>query len=414
MVRHPRGGAITPISLFSSRHKTHVDRHHSSTGGLTNGKKKKLKKKKLVSSPASGKRVRGISTRRRVVKTEEQDKDEENDDNESTDDDEHDEEDDSEPMDFERAFGSSTDAPKLEHMDIYQNNGNFDDLHALEGESFYDLQSKIDLKNYVQPVLVSSTINLNPLAAVSEREVLHRGTHWFLSFFPFQLFNLNDGEMSDSQTVFEYLGHELTVRCANDLIYARILYVQCCSSPISSRRSIQRFYQGIEQACQQLDCSLLKSKSTRTSLSLVLLTSSSTVPAMSAAASISAFNTLCTGICDRELVVLNNNHHPMINEGDLLIALRCSSGTVNSQGYVQLKELFQKKNIHLNDTVPFRTVDGDEESFFSLLLQKSSILAPALVKTIGELVKNRTVKAVRYLKGNDQPGDTRCDRVSWI
>ena len=132
---------------------------------------------------------------------------------------------------------------------------------------------------------------------------------------------------------------------------------------------------------------------------------------MSAASSISAFNTLCTGVCDRELIVLNNNHHPMINEGDLLIALRCSSGTVNSQGYVQLKELFQKKNIHLNDTVPFRTVDGDEESFFSLLLQKSSILAPTLVKTIGELVKNRTVKAVRYLKGNDPPSDTRCDWV---
>ena len=123
---------------------------------------------------------------------------------------------------------------------------------------------------------------------------------------------------------------------------------------------------------------------------------------MSTASSTSAFNTLCTGVCERELVVLNHtHHHPMINEGDLLIALRCSSGTVNSQGYVQLKELFQKKNIHLNDTVPFRTVDGDEESFFSLLLQKSSILAATLVKTIGELVKSRTIKAVRYLKGED-------------
>ena len=192
------------------------------------------------------------------MKTEEPDKDEENEDNESTedDDDEHDEEDDSEPMDFERAFGSSTDAPKLEHMDIYQNNGNFDDLHALEGESFYDLHSKIDLKNYSQPVLVSSTINLNPLAAVSEGEEVLADV---LRSSACQLFNLNDGEMSDSQTVFEYLGHELTVRSANDLLYARILYVQCCSSPISSRRSIQRFYQGIEQACQQLDCSLLKS-----------------------------------------------------------------------------------------------------------------------------------------------------------
>lgn len=110
------------------------------------------------------------------------------------------------------------------------------------------------------------------------------------------------------------------------------------------------------------------------------------------------FTALCTGICDRELIQLNNNPHPTINEGDLLIALRCSSGTVNSQGYLQLKELFQKKNIHLNDTVPFRTVDGDEESFFSLLLQKSSILPNTLVKTINDLIKTRTIKTIRYLK----------------
>jgi hypothetical protein len=89
----------------------------------------------------------------------------------------------------------------------------------------------------------------------------------------------------------------------------------------------------------------------------------------------------------------------MINEGDLLIALRCSSGTVNTQGYIQLKDLFQKKNIHLNDTVPFRTIDGDEESFFSLLLQKSSILSTSLAKIIAGLIQNRTIKAVRYLKG---------------
>jgi phosphoribosylaminoimidazole (AIR) synthetase len=183
--------------------------------------------------------------------------------------------------------------------------------------------------------------------------------------------------MSDSQTVFEYLGHELTVRCANDLIFARILYIQCYSSSISSRRSIQRFYQGIEQACQQLDCTLLKTTTV----------------------SSSSFNSLCTGLSDRELITFNNTTHPIINEGDLLIGLRCSSGTVNSQGYIQLKDLFQKKNIHLNDTVPFRTVDGEEESFFSLLLQKSSILAPSLAKTIVELIKNRTIKAVRYLKG---------------
>jgi phosphoribosylaminoimidazole (AIR) synthetase len=185
--------------------------------------------------------------------------------------------------------------------------------------------------------------------------------------------------MSDSQTVFEYLGHELTVRCANDLICARTLYVQCYSSPISSRRSIQRFYQGIEQACQQLDCTLLKTTTT--------------------AISSSSFSSLCTGLCDKELIVLNNASHPTINEGDFLVALRCSSGTVNTQGYIQLKDLFQKKNIHLNDTVPFRTVDGEEESFFSLLLQKSSILAAPLAKTIAELIKNRTIKAVRYLKG---------------
>jgi phosphoribosylaminoimidazole (AIR) synthetase len=183
--------------------------------------------------------------------------------------------------------------------------------------------------------------------------------------------------MSDSQTVFEYLGHELTVRCANDLLCARTLYVQCCSSPISSRRSIQRFYQGIEQACQQLDCTLLKTTT---------ITSST-------------FNSSCTGLAERELITLNNSNHPMINEGDLLIALRCSSGTVNTQGYIQLKDLFQKKNIHLNDTVPFRTIDGDEESFFSLLLQKSSILSTSLAKIIAGLIQNRTIKAVRYLKG---------------
>jgi phosphoribosylaminoimidazole (AIR) synthetase len=183
--------------------------------------------------------------------------------------------------------------------------------------------------------------------------------------------------MSDSQTVFEYLGHELTVRCANDLICARTLYVQCCSSPISSRRSIQRFYQGIEQACQQLDCILLKTTTI----------------------SSSTFNSLCTGLSERELITINSTNHPIINEGDLLIALRCSSGTVNTQGYIQLKDLFQKKNIHLNDTVPFRTIDGEEESFFSLLLQKSSILTSSLSKIIAELIQNRTIKAVRYLKG---------------
>lgn len=104
---------------------------------------------------------------------------------------------------------------------------------------------------------------------------------------------------------------------------------------------------------------------------------------------------LCSGVCDRGLVI----DHPTLNDGDHLIGLRCSHGVVNTQGYVQLKDLFQKKNIHLNDTVPFRTDGGEEESFFSLLLQKSSVLTPSLANTIGDLVKNRTIKAVRYLKG---------------
>ena len=151
--------------------------------------------------------------------------------------------------------------------------------------------------------------------------------------------------MNNSQTVFEYLGHELIVRCANDLICARALYIQCCSSPVSSYgRSIQRFYQGIEQACQQLDCTLLKT---------------------TAISSSSSFNALCTGVCNREFLLLNNdnNHNPIINENDFLIGLRCSSGTINSQGYVQLKELFQKKNIHLNDTLPFRSNYQGFQSF---------------------------------------------------
>ncbi|CAF1389651.1 unnamed protein product [Adineta ricciae] len=339
-------------------YKTRVNRNHSSTDGLTNGKKKKVKKKISLLS-GSNKRNRNSTNRRRNTKNSEQDKDNYNEENETSDDndEDEDEDDDAEPMDFERAFGTVSDTPKLEHMDIYQNNGTFDDHNVHEGETYFDLSSKIDLKTYKQPVLVSSTINLNPLAA---------------------LFNLNDSDMSDCQTVFEYLGHELTVRCANDLVCARTLYIQCCSSPISSRRSIQRFYQGIEQACQQLDCTLLKTTSS--------------------AISSSSFSSLCTGLCDREFTTLNNTNHPTINEGDFLVAIRSSSGTVNTQGYVQLKELFQKKNIHLNDTVPFRTADGEEESFFSLLLQKSSVLASSLTKTIGELIRNRTIKAVRYLK----------------
>ncbi len=146
------------------RYKTHTDRHHTSTGGLTNGKKKKNKNKKSVIT-ASNKRGRSVGARRRNQKNSEEEKEDENDENESSDDDDEDE---NEPMDFERAFGSTSDVPKLEHMDIYHNNGNLDDINILEGESFYDLTTKNYLKNYTQPVLISSTINLNSLAAVRE------------------------------------------------------------------------------------------------------------------------------------------------------------------------------------------------------------------------------------------------------
>jgi hypothetical protein len=152
-------------------YKTHVDRHPSATAGLTNGKKKKSKSKKRMATATSSKRGRGVATRRRTMKIEDAAKAEENEVTEEDDEDDEDE-DDNEPMDFERAFGSSTDVPKLEHMDIHQNNGNFDDLHALEGDAFFDLTTKIDLKAYAQPALVSSTINLNPLAAVGERRRL--------------------------------------------------------------------------------------------------------------------------------------------------------------------------------------------------------------------------------------------------
>ncbi|CAF2709014.1 unnamed protein product [Rotaria sp. Silwood2] len=333
-------------------YKAHYQHPNSTASGLTNGKKKKFKKKKIISTTPT-KPSRGITTRGQNLKTSEQIED---DNNETNDEDDDDDDDDSEPMDFERAFGSVSDIPKLEYMNIYENNKITDGLHNFEGESYFDLSTKIDLKTYAQPVLVSSTINLNPLAA---------------------LFNLNDKDMNDSQTVFEYLGYESAVRCANDLSYARLLYIQCCSLPISSyERSIQRFYQGIEQACQQLNCTFLKTTSNS-----------------------SSFTALCTGVCDRELFILNNDkHNPIINEGDLLIGLRCSSSTINSQGYIQLKELFQKKNIHLNDALPFRNSDGEEESFFSLLLQKSSILTSTLTTIINELILNRTIKIIRYLK----------------
>ena len=70
------------------------------------------------------KRSRGLANRRRSPKGSEPDKLDENDENDSSDEDDEDE-DENEPMDFERAFGTISDTPKLEHMDIYQNNGNF-------------------------------------------------------------------------------------------------------------------------------------------------------------------------------------------------------------------------------------------------------------------------------------------------
>ena len=163
-------------------YKTHVDRHQSATAGLTNGKKKKLKSKKRMATATSSKRGRGVATRRRTMKIEDAGKAEENEVTEEDDDEDDEDEDDNEPMDFERAFGSSTDVPKLEHMDIHQNNGNFEDLHTLEGEAFFDLTAKIDLKAYAQPVLISSTINLNPLAAVGGRRLVFVGKTFLRSF----------------------------------------------------------------------------------------------------------------------------------------------------------------------------------------------------------------------------------------
>ncbi|CAF4667148.1 unnamed protein product, partial [Rotaria sp. Silwood2] len=143
-------------------YKAHYQHPNSTASGLTNGKKKKFKKKKIISTTPT-KPSRGITTRGQNLKTSEQIED---DNNETNDEDDDDDDDDSEPMDFERAFGSVSDIPKLEYMNIYENNKITDGLHNFEGESYFDLSTKIDLKTYAQPVLVSSTINLNPLAAV--------------------------------------------------------------------------------------------------------------------------------------------------------------------------------------------------------------------------------------------------------
>jgi len=269
-----------------------------------------------------------------------------------------DEEKECEPMDFSRAFGSHADVAKVEHMDMENNNGGLNGLSQFDGDSYFDL-TKVDLKTFDQPVLISSTINLNPLAA---------------------LFNLNQADMNNNQNLFEYLGYELVVRCANDLISSQILYVQCCSLCLSTcSRSIHRFSQGLEQACEQFNCTLLKNTSISSSSSFISLT---------------------TGIANREFLLANNSSNNIVNENDYLIGIRSSTGMINSQGYIQLKELFQKKNIHLNDFLPFRNEHGDEESLISLLVQKTSKLSANLLEIIQKLVTNRTIKVIRYLKGS--------------
>ena len=69
-------------------------------------------------------------------------------------------------MDFQRAFGSVSDIPRLEHRDMYQHSGTLGGANANEGECYFDLSDRIDLKTFAQPVLVSTTINLHALAAV--------------------------------------------------------------------------------------------------------------------------------------------------------------------------------------------------------------------------------------------------------
>ena len=130
------------------RYKIHGN--PSAASGLTNGKKKKLKNKKSLN-----KSNHGIGKRARNGKSSEEEDDRSSD-----------EEDESEPMDFDRAFGTVADTLKIEHMDIHQNDGLINGLNTSEGDSYFDLSTKIDLKTYTQPVLISSTINLNCLAAV--------------------------------------------------------------------------------------------------------------------------------------------------------------------------------------------------------------------------------------------------------
>ena len=49
-------------------------------------------------------------------------------------------------MDFELVFGSLSDASKLECVNIHQNDEITNILNTLEGESYFDLCTKIDLK----------------------------------------------------------------------------------------------------------------------------------------------------------------------------------------------------------------------------------------------------------------------------
>ena len=115
------------------------------------------KKKKSVSTAKSS-----TKSNHSLGKNGQNGKDSDDEEDQSSDDDY----DESEPMDFDRAFGNVSDALKIEHMDVYHKDGFTNGLNVSEGDSYFDLSKNIDLKSYTQPVLLSSTINLNSLAAV--------------------------------------------------------------------------------------------------------------------------------------------------------------------------------------------------------------------------------------------------------